>query len=73
MSPEMSPEMDDRIVELLMSNNTITTDEISEIIGKTKRTVLRQIEKLKADGIIQRVGYTKGGHWKILKDKKQTT
>ncbi len=29
----MSPEMDDRIVGLLMSNNTITIDEISEIIS----------------------------------------
>ncbi len=67
MSPEMSPEIDDLIIKLITGNSTITTDEMSEIIGKTKRTVLRQIEKLKADGIIERVGYTKGGHWKILK------
>jgi hypothetical protein len=30
--------------------------------------VLRQIEKPKADGIIERVGSARAGHWKILKD-----
>lgn len=64
------PETGSLILQLIKQNSTITTQEIGEKIGKTKITVLRQIEKLKADGLIKRVGHTKGGHWEILKDKK---
>ena len=63
-----SSEFDEIIIELLTKNNFITGEEISEIIGKTPRTVFRQLEKLKSLGIIERVG-TKGGYWKVLRMK----
>jgi DNA-binding Lrp family transcriptional regulator len=35
----------------------------------TKRTVLRDLEKLKSNGVIERIG-VKGGYWKIISQKQ---
>jgi predicted HTH transcriptional regulator len=32
-------------------------------------TLHRDIEKLKSEGLIQRIGPAKGGHWQIIKTK----
>jgi ATP-dependent DNA helicase RecG len=51
----------------LKANSTITADELAELLGKSTRTVERQIKKLKDKGKIERVGPDKGGYWIIIK------
>ena len=53
------------ILELMVANPTITAQEIAEAIGKTKRLVEASISTLKKDGLVERVGPNKGGHWKV--------
>ena len=56
-----------RVIEFIKSNNKISTKEISEILNISKRTILRDIEKLKKQNRLKRVGSEKGGHWEIIK------
>lgn len=63
---EKSSEKIQRILELIFANNRISAALIAEKVGLTSRAVEKQLSKLKAMGIIERVGSAKAGHWKIL-------
>ena len=54
------------IVNTIRLNNIVSIDQLSEILKVSKRTIIRDIEKLKKQNIIARVGPVKGGHWEIL-------
>ncbi|MFZ5995583.1 MAG: ATP-binding protein [Thermodesulfobacteriota bacterium] len=64
-SLKSSLKTEDQIIELMFTNPSISTEEIGNRIGITKRAVLKQVEKLKLKGIIKRIGPAKGGYWKI--------
>lgn len=55
------------ILELITGNNKITTKSIADILKITKRTVLRDIENLKMQNKIKRVGSERGGFWEVIK------
>jgi ATP-dependent DNA helicase RecG len=65
-SPIGSPKTDDRILELMEQDTFITKEKLGIVLGISKRTILKQIEKLKSQGRLVRVGPTRGGHWKVL-------
>jgi len=56
----------EEIIRLVKSNPKITTAELALIIGITNKGIEYHIKKLKEEGILVRVGSTKGGHWKII-------
>jgi len=56
----------EKILNLIRENNKITASEIAKYIGVTKRTILRDIEKLKVKNHLKRIGSEKGGHWKAI-------
>ncbi len=56
-----------KIIELIKINNKISTTEMAEIIDVTKRTILRDIEKLKEQNKVKRIGSEKSGYWQIIK------
>jgi ATP-dependent DNA helicase RecG len=35
-------------------------------LGISKRAILKQIEKLKKQGRLRRIGPARGGHWEII-------
>ena len=53
------------VLEVIIANPEITQKEIACKIGKSERTVRNKITSLKEKGIIERVGSTKNGIWKI--------
>ncbi|MDD4970674.1 MAG: HTH domain-containing protein [Paludibacter sp.] len=58
-----------RLVQLynqIKSNNFISIDQLAEKLNVTRRTILRDIEKLKKNSKIQRIGPDKGGYWQII-------
>lgn len=55
------------ILELIKENPNITRSELAEIAGINPSAIQKHIAKLKAEGLIERVGGDKGGHWKIIK------
>lgn len=56
---------EERILSELRKNPHITKNEICDTLGIGKSTVARATKKLKDTGIIERVGSTKAGYWKI--------
>jgi ATP-dependent DNA helicase RecG len=65
--PENVPEKRLVVIIDLMKNNTkISMLELSKALGVNHKTIKRDIQILKAKGLIERVGPDKGGHWKII-------
>ena len=69
-SPKSSPVPDqstaERILLLLEKNPTMSTRSLGERLEISKRAVLKQIEKLKAQNRLRRLGSAKGGRWEVL-------
>lgn len=40
--------------------------QMGDALGISKRAVLKQIEKLKQQGRLNRIGSAKGGHWEVV-------
>lgn len=68
-SPKSSPKTEDQIIQFLRQNGSLTTEDLGKAIGISKRAVLKQIDKLKAQGRLRRVGPAKGGHWEVTGKK----
>jgi predicted HTH transcriptional regulator len=51
----------------LKSDNKISTTNIAKKLNTSKQTTLRDIEKMKDPGLLERTGKDKGGYWKINK------
>lgn len=54
-----------QIIDILKNNSGITIKGIAEKLEKNESTIVRNIGKLKNQGIIERVGSDKTGYWKI--------
>ena len=65
-SPKNSPKTQEQILDLMRQNVSITTEEIGSALGITKRAVLKQVEKLKGQGRLRRIGPARGGHWEVM-------
>lgn len=53
------------IINLVKDHANMTTTQMAERLGVTKRTILRDIEALKEKGLIIRVGSEKTGYWEL--------
>jgi len=56
----------EKIIQLMKENRGITIIELSDKIGISEKGVEWQIDKLKKEGVIQRIGGRKGGYWKVV-------
>ncbi len=54
-----------KIINLIKINPTITTQQMAEIIGITKRNIEKNIKVLKDKNLIMRKGGKKEGYWEI--------
>lgn len=68
-SPNSSPKTEDRILEMVQHNASVTTSVMAAALGITKRAVLKQVDKLKAQNRLRRVGSKKGGRWEVIRKK----
>ena len=57
----------EKIINLMKKNPSITQMEIAKAIDLTRDGISYHIKQLKAKRMIERVGSTKGGIWKVLK------
>ena len=58
-----------QILEKINENPGITYNELSDQTNKARRTIVRNMQKLKDEDIVKRVGSDKTGHWEINTDK----
>ena len=54
-----------KLLASLKANPNLTAQQLSEILGITKRRVESNLKSLKETGYIERVGATKNGHWVV--------
>ena len=58
-----------KIVELLRERPALGRKELAELLGDiTEDGVKYHLNKLKAEGVIRRIGPDKGGHWEVLEN-----
>jgi len=50
----------------MIHNPTVSARELAEIAGISSRKIEENIKKLKALGMVKRIGPAKGGHWEIM-------
>ncbi len=55
-----------KILDAMRQNAEITLPELANVIGVTKRSVERSIQKLQQQGRLRRIGPDKGGHWEVI-------
>lgn len=58
------------ILALITVRNNITAEELVDMVGINLRNIKLNISKLKAKGILKRIGPAKGGHWEITNYNK---
>jgi ATP-dependent DNA helicase RecG len=51
----------------MKDNRFVTIPELAERLKVAEKTVKRDIESLKEDGIVRRIGPDKGGYWEVIK------
>ena len=57
-----------KIISLMRENPQVSIPEIAKAIGRTARAIEMQVAQLKAEGLIERIGPAKGGHWVVKED-----
>ena len=55
-----------KILDIIANDAYITTQEMADEMGISRRAVTKILTNMKAKGIIRRVGADKGGHWQII-------
>ncbi|MDY6326664.1 MAG: ATP-binding protein [Bacteroidales bacterium] len=53
------------IIEEMKKNTSITTTDLARIFHVTRRTIHRDIDLLKQQGLLTRIGPDKGGYWHV--------
>ena len=56
----------EKIIALLSQDNALSAAALARQIGITPKAVEKQIAKMKAEGVLKRVGPDKGGHWQVV-------
>lgn len=55
----------DKILEAMANNSAVTMAEIAEELKVTKRTVERNVKRLREQGKLERIGGKRYGHWEV--------
>lgn len=55
-----------KIIQLLSENPSVTSTRLAELLGLHRATVMRNLNRLKEKGLLERVGSDKTGYWKII-------
>ena len=56
----------EKIMALLSQDSTLSAANLAERIGITAKAVEKQIARMKADGVLRRIGPDKGGYWQVV-------
>ncbi len=63
---EKLSENEQKIIDLILKDSSISKAEMVEKGGLSKKTVEYNLESLKKKGILKRIGGAKGGRWEII-------
>ena len=63
---ETTQKTTEKILRLIKENPSITNKELARLCDITEDGVFYHIKKMKAAGVIRRIGPDKGGHWEVI-------
>lgn len=66
ISEKTSEKTSEKVIEAIRQKPRITAEELSQMLGVTRRTIEINIKNLRESGIIQREGGRKSGYWVIV-------
>ncbi len=55
----------EKIIQLLSEDGKLSAVGLAERLGISAKAVEKHLARLKADGVIERIGPAKGGYWKV--------
>jgi predicted HTH transcriptional regulator len=55
----------EKIIRLLAEDGKMSAVALAERLGISAKAVEKHLARLKADGVIERIGPAKGGYWKV--------
>ena len=56
-----------KIIETIKKNPNVTQEELANIIGITRKSVIANMKKLQENGLIKRIGADRNGYWQVAK------
>ena len=56
-----------KVIEILIENSSVTSVELAEQIGATKRTIERTFKTLQEKKMIERIGSKRDGNWIVVR------
>lgn len=54
-----------KILNLIKENPFITQEELSEIVGISRKSIISNMKKLQENGLLKRIGADKNGYWQV--------
>ena len=54
-----------KILEAIKNNPYVTQEELSQLIGISRKNIIANMKKLQDSGLIKRIGASKNGYWKV--------
>lgn len=69
LSDNLSDSLSDnqrKVLQMIIRNNNVTAPEMAEALSISRNTVNTAVARLKALGIVKRIGGAFGGHWEII-------
>ena len=56
-----------KVIQFLIESSNLTSVELAEKVGVTKRTIERALKSLQEKNIIERIGSKRDGSWIVIK------
>ena len=56
----------EKIIAAIRKNGRHTTNSLAELVGVSPKAIEKHLAKLKAEGLLVRIGPDKGGHWEVI-------
>ena len=55
-----------KILDVTKENPFVTQEELAQIIGLSRKSIIQNMKKLQDKGLLKRVGADKNGHWEVV-------
>ena len=63
--------IENAILNHIRNNAEITLNEMSVLLGKSRRTIVRTMNRLQEENKIRRNGSTRSGYWEIIETQNK--
>ncbi|MBP3607218.1 MAG: Fic family protein [Treponema sp.] len=55
-----------KILDVIKENPFVTQEELAQIIGLSRKSIIQNMKKLQENGLLKHIGADKNGHWEVV-------